>query len=76
MKASVPQEEPSTASLPSQQQAALDSLVAIEHAAKFIASDTAQLLGGLQAGLQSVRNAHATFLCGCETVNCTLNPAC
>ena len=35
---------------------ALERLHALEHAVQFIASDTAQLLGGLQAGLQSVRS--------------------
>lgn len=34
------------------------ALAAIEHAASFVASDTAQLLGGLQASLQSVRSSH------------------
>ena len=44
--------------------AALERLHALEHAVQFIASDTAQLLGGLQAGLQSVRrDAPLLFPC-------------
>jgi len=38
------------------------ALAAIEHAASFVASDTAQLLGGLQASLQSVRSSHPNTL--------------
>lgn len=39
---------------PSSPEAQLEALQSIEHAAHFVASDVAQLLGGLQAGLQSV----------------------
>ena len=47
--------------------AALATLEAIEHAAQFVASDAAQLLGSLQGGLQSVRSAlQATALPECS----------
>ena len=36
-------------------QRALEALTSIEHSAQFVASDVAQLLGGLQASLHSVR---------------------
>ncbi|KOO29138.1 hypothetical protein Ctob_008788 [Chrysochromulina tobinii] len=38
------------------------ALAAIEHAASFVASDTAQLLGGLQASLQSLSHASVDYM--------------
>ena len=41
--------------VPTEPREALAALQSIEHSAQFVASDVAQLLGGLQAGLHSVR---------------------
>mmetsp|Transcript_22963 Transcript_22963/g.58432 ORF Transcript_22963/g.58432 Transcript_22963/m.58432 type:complete len:173 (-) Transcript_22963:186-704(-) len=43
-------------------QAALAALEAIEHATQFVASDVAQLLGGLQAGLQSLSHTSIDYM--------------
>ena len=55
-------------------QRALEALTSIEHSAQFVASDVAQLLGGLQASLHSVRTPQQYSIAFTYFPECLLPP--